>query len=312
MSQRVWGRKGWGGLSCPCVLQVPVWGPCIHQEVVQIMENNWSPGLWTKSPWNNGSPGVWTAAGAPWDGDNSVTEGFWLWTMYSGPSSSRSTRVQNSSEKNPGDKLPVFAAHWLPSPVCTGSACQLLPGSGAAGPCLEWESLLEEITVSRIRAFFCLFFFSFNLMENIHSSPLPQSWGNLARGCVSSRWGGRGCKAVRMALPSLLWKQPLLVFPFKLFCWKSLKSREKRPFSRQFLWTAWENQELSLWVPAGCWRVPPLPMAGPWARTSPEHGEGVRDVSAPTQRIQFSSFNTSCLRLRGCALITLVLSSRTC
>lgn len=36
---------------------------CIHQEVVEIMGNN-------------GSPGVWTMAGAPWDGDGSVTKGF--------------------------------------------------------------------------------------------------------------------------------------------------------------------------------------------------------------------------------------------
>lgn len=38
---------------------------CIHQEVVEIMGNNGSPGLWTKSPWNNGSPSMWTVAGAP-------------------------------------------------------------------------------------------------------------------------------------------------------------------------------------------------------------------------------------------------------
>lgn len=46
---------------------------CIHHEVVGKMG---FLGLWTKSPYNNGSPGVWTEAGAPWDGDDSVTKSF--------------------------------------------------------------------------------------------------------------------------------------------------------------------------------------------------------------------------------------------
>jgi len=69
----------------------------------------------------------------------------------------------------------VFAAPWLPSSACPSSTCQLLPGSRAAGPHPEWESLPEEITVSEIKALLFSFFIFFHLMENIHSSPLPQS-----------------------------------------------------------------------------------------------------------------------------------------
>lgn len=147
-------------------------------------------------------------------------------------------------------------------------------------------------------------------MENIRSSPLPQSWGDLAWGHVSSWWGGMGCKAGKTALPSLLWKQPLSVFPFKLFCWKPLKHREKGPFPRQFPRTAWESRELSPWVPAGCWRGPPLAMAGPRARTSPEQGQAaVGDVSAPTQRIPL--LTPPAPDVSRCALVTFVLNSRT-
>lgn len=101
MSRRVWGRKGRGGVSPVLVFskcQLELHG--IHQEAVEIMGNNGSPGLGTKSPRNNGSPGARTVAGAPWDGEDSVTKGFWLWTKYPGPSSSRSTRSKTPRRKS--------------------------------------------------------------------------------------------------------------------------------------------------------------------------------------------------------------------
>lgn len=69
-----------------------------------------------------GHPGIF------WDGDDSVTKDFLIMNRAPKTELFQIHKIPNPSEKIPGDKPSVFAAHWLPSPAHPSSAVQLLPG----------------------------------------------------------------------------------------------------------------------------------------------------------------------------------------
>lgn len=159
-----------------------------------------------------------------------------------------------------GPKLLGENPRWcpIPSPAYASSVCLLLPGSGTAGPFTGWKRLPNGITSSGIRALFLFFLIPWKIF-----TAQPQSWGDLAQGCLKPVQGFAD------GVAKLPLEAALVGFPFQVLLWKTLKSMRKR----HFLMT--ESPD-SLGEPGAqpmgaSWRGSPLPMAHQWARTSPKN-----------------------------------------